>query len=234
MKNQCAAYEVMRAAMDRRYGLWAIPLQIMPRLNTEQEEAIRIAKETVKDLLEKQMIVLFKTPRAWGQEEVLDKEQCYQSLDEQRNWKPKRISSRKLVRIGFTDKGKIAFCNGDFGQPCPIIKTHEKSQFSEAVLAPLSLPEWVGIFLATLLGSIFAAVTYWGTSSIQSDQFRLPVTTFATSISAIIGAAIGITIARSMLPPESMNKENQNTVIPDSYMDGPTVNPYDENGDPRF
>jgi hypothetical protein len=233
MEKQCAAYEVMRAAMDRRYGLWAIPLQVMPRLNIQQEEAIQLAKETVKTLLEEDMIILFKTPWAWGQEQILDKQQSYESLNENKNWKPKKISSRKLVRIGFTEKGKTAFLNGNVGIPCPIVNS-QKHRLSEAVLAPLSTAEWVGIMLAALLGSSFAAITYWAVSFIQNDHYRLPLSTFATSASAIFGAAIGIMLARSIIVPKNEEEGNPKAVIPDAYMNGPTLNPFDENGDPRF
>lgn len=135
MFENVADYEVMRNAMDRRLGVWAVVLSMAPRVASRDRAGLRAAASSAIQKLARQgMIYLFRMPRAWGQEEVVDAAEYPSVLAEDKNWRPRKSNPRQLVRLACTPTGAEAFEHGEFGPPPPML---EPEQTAESVLDDL-------------------------------------------------------------------------------------------------
>ncbi|MFN8139233.1 MAG: hypothetical protein U0R49_05495 [Fimbriimonadales bacterium] len=116
-----ASYEVMRNALDQRYGLWAAVFSMAPRTLLSKTEIRGLAKQAICSLIEDGDLYLFVLPGRWGAEQRLTIEEVKNALEDDNNWRPRKANPRKLVRLGCTEKGRSQFLSGAFGEPEPMI-----------------------------------------------------------------------------------------------------------------
>jgi hypothetical protein len=225
-------YELMRAAADHRYGLWAGVLAVQPRAPGRTPEDIReIARKEIRTLVSEGMLYLFRTPRAWGHEDILDGYAFEEALRDERNWRPRKSNLRILARLGATANGEAAFTSGEFGSPAPIqIDFAHASESLE--LQPFTAAELVSLGLAT--GGFFGGI--WLGSLLNSGKKWSFLTAFAAFALGIVGMAVAVALWRRLNPGLKTGGEiaRDPHYIPDSFMAGPTLDPEDALGNPRY
>lgn len=232
----------MRAASNNRYGLWAPILAMHPRIPGADFQELRdLEANAIRKLIADGYLYLFRSPKAWGFEEVVDDAETSASLADDRNWRPRRINSRKLVRLGVTARGVEAFLAGEFGEPAPMLlptssgyELLELQPYTarEAVMLLLGLIGFgVGAFAGALLGDLLIASRSFrerGATEWSEANF------IGVFVGGIVGLGLTIAIYKKARPDEFERTELDPQVIPDQYMDGPSLNPYDDVGNPRF
>lgn len=119
-----ARYEVMRNARDRRYGLWAVLLSMLPRQTGATADELKArACAALESLAEEGFIYLFRMPARWGDERPLEMREFADAFRDERNWRPRMSNPRELVRVGTTPDGDQAFREGAFGDAPPMLPT---------------------------------------------------------------------------------------------------------------
>lgn len=241
MLEEITRYEAMRAAVDRRYGLWAILLAVKPRVEEDEPEIRKAVLETLRTLYREGHIQFFRSPFLWGRRTLLDESEIEKALSDERNWKPRQLPFGTLVRISATEEGEKKFLQGEFGRPAPILKTLPPSSWENLELAPVTWEEIGAIFFAVLgfAVSAFSAGTmiefFQPGIERDFDLFQVLVIVFggfAGSAIALImwGRLFGEWRRRQL----SKSRETVSGIIPDQYLQGPTLNPFDELGNPRY
>ena len=225
-------YELMRAAVDHRYGLWAAVLAVQPRAPEQTVEHIRnFAREEIRSLVSEGMLYLFRTPRAWGHEELLENVAFEEAIRDERNWRPRKSNLRMLARLGATLHGEAALASGEFGSPAPI-QTNLAYAARNLELQPFTAAELVSLVLAT--GGFFGGI--WLGSLLKAADRWSFLTAFAAFGLGIVGMAVAVAFWRRVNPGLKTGSEiaRDPHYIPDSFMAGPTLDPEDALGNPRY
>ncbi|MBA3726945.1 MAG: hypothetical protein H0W86_10960 [Armatimonadetes bacterium] len=225
-------YEVMRAGIDRRYGLWAAVLAVLPRAEgITAVEARRATSEAIQQLLSEGYLYVFRAPRAWGDEELLVASDLQEAIEDDRNWRPRKTNTRRLARLGATATGAEAFLSGAFGNPAPMTRAPFPGP-ETLEIQPFTWAEAISLLLAVC--GFFGGL-YLG--SLINMRPRLSfLSAFLMFALGICGLAVAILVWRRLNPGLATGREiaSDPHYIPDAYMDGPSLNPLDELGNQRF
>ncbi|HWP31666.1 MAG TPA: hypothetical protein VNK96_08100 [Fimbriimonadales bacterium] len=241
MLEEIARYEAMRAAVDQRYGLWAILFAVKPRVEEEEPEIRNAVLETLRSLYREGYIQFFRSPFLWGRRTLLDEPEIEKAFSDERNWKPRQLPFGTLVRISATEEGKRKFLQGEFGKPAPILKTPPPTAWENLELAPVTWQEIGAIFFAFLGFAVFAfsasAIIEFFQPGIERDFDLFQVLTMV--FGGFAGSAIALVVWGKLFAEWrkrqlSKSRETVSGIIPDQYLQGPTLNPFDEFGNPRY
>lgn len=229
----------MRAAVNRRYGLWAAVFAIAPRKPELTETELKAeAIEAIRELIQEGCLYVFQVPGMWGSERVLDVDEAEAAFAEPNNWKPKRMNLRRLARLGATDKGADLFSSGALGAPSRL-RMPVSHAYLDLELEPFTLREAAAIFFALLgmaAGGMIGGLSGAAVAAVVNGQAGGPSFLFPFGIVAgcLVGAGFAIAVFKRHFPQTFHEGVAEPNIIPDQYMEGPSLNPFDEAGNPRY
>lgn len=241
MLDEIARYEAMRFAVDQRYGLWAIFLAVKPRVLEGESDIRNAIRDTLRELYRERYIQFFRSPFLWGRRILLEQSEIEDALSDERNWKPRQLPFGRLVRIAASREGEEKFLKGEFGRPAPILKTLPPSAWEDLDLAPVTWHE-IGAILFTFLGFTlfaFSANTIIEILQPESEKDLDLLQVLFMVFGGFAGSALALVLWGNFFSEWrkkqlSKSRETISGTIPDQYLQGPTLNPFDEFGNPRY
>lgn len=227
-----ATFEAMRAGMDHRFGAWAVAMAVSVR--RPGADAVSESKAAILRLIQEGELYAYRSAFGWGAEEPLSIAEVREALEDARQWRPRRIGYRRLVRFAATKTGMQHFCDGMFGSAEPIQRDLLHA-YERLELQPVTCAEVMGMLIALigfLVGGWLGAAIFGANPFALSEVSALQV--FGMALGSIVGLVGAVTLWRLRYADRTSTVATDERFVADQYMQGPSLNPNDEFGDPRF